>query len=91
MGRGETSPTLLVVTQSRDSEQRVADAVLTACALSGEMLRVLITTGARIRADHDGLLGCIWREPVNRGRRHWLVRPVVAPFGYGCPPSEVIT
>jgi hypothetical protein len=87
-GRGETFPTLLVVTLNRDSEQRIADAVLTACALSGEPLPVLITTGAQIRADRNGLLGRIWREPVNRGRRHWLVRPVVAPFGYGCPPSE---
>ncbi len=87
-GRGETFPTLLVVTQSRDSEQRVADAVLIACALSGQPLPVLITTHARIGTDSNGLLGRIWREPVNRGRRHWLVRPVVAPFGYGCPPSE---
>ncbi len=85
---GDGVANLLVVTLSRHTEERIAGAVLTACAGSGESLPVLITTEARVRTDRDGLLGRIWREPVDRGRRHWLVRPQVAPFGYNCPPSE---
>lgn len=82
-------PTLLVVTQCSAGETRIARAVLTACAGWGRLLPVLITTEQAVGTDRDGLLGRIWREPVDRGRRHWIRRPPrLSTLGYGVPPSE---
>jgi len=82
-------PTVLVVTQTSASEARIARALLTACAGWGRLLPVLITTEERIGSQRDGLLGPIWREPVDRGRRHWLRRPSrVTSLGFGMPPSD---
>ena len=84
-----SQPTVLVVTRSSASEARIARALLAACTGWGHLLPVLITTEERIGSQRDGLLGCIWREPVDRGRRHWLRRPPrVTSLGFGSPPSE---
>jgi hypothetical protein len=86
---GPPKPTLLVVTRDAASETRIARAILTACAGWGRLLPVLITTEQAVGSDRDGLLGRIWREPVDRGRRHWLLRPPrVTTLGFGLPPSE---
>jgi hypothetical protein len=82
-------PTLLVITTDAAAEERLARRVLDASAGQGARLPVLLTTEARVAGARDGLLGPIWREPVDRGRRHWLVRPPrVTALGYGRPPSE---
>lgn len=86
---GVVSLTVLVVTMDAAREERIARAILTACAGRGTGLPVLITTEERVQAERDGLLACIWRAPASCRRRHWLKRPPgPVPYGYGRPPSE---
>ncbi len=64
-------PTILVVTEDPSSEARIDGAVRAACA-GACRLPVLLTTGGRVEADPDGLLGEIWRQPREGERRYWL-------------------
>lgn len=71
-------PTMLVVTDSPASEERISQAALSSSGLH-EPLPVLLTTAGRVCADQDGMLGCIWRTPGNARRRYW---PEGAPAVY---------
>ncbi len=73
-------PTILFVTTSPSTEDRIAEQAYRAWFCRGtEPLRVLLTTTERISRHVEGVLGPIWRTPGDRSgnlgeRGYWLPR-----------------
>ncbi|MCC6177286.1 MAG: replication-relaxation family protein [Chloroflexi bacterium] len=67
-------PTILVVTTSNATEERIAHSARAASVGRSTCLPLLLTCEWRIQRDPsnpDGLLGSIWRTPHAPFRRHW--------------------
>ena len=66
----EGFPTILMVTVP-EAEERIAAAARTAEIGRGAPLPILLATRELLGRDPLGMLGPVWRTPMDSGRGHW--------------------